>query len=161
LVQHLDDELSKQMAYTVNTKVAHEATVMPLRAGSMQTQMLEAMVHLSRQQDAQAEAIAALQQHHETLEAKVDAVVSRQPPQRKMRVEDWLRRHHKPFLPREVLAHFRAACKRIEVPEAWRPDGAEYLTPYFSPYTLAAAYEDVTRQLSFFSESQAAYRRRR
>jgi hypothetical protein len=93
---------------------------------------------------AQGEQIAALQE-------QVTAITDRQPPAGKSRIEDWLRRQSKPYLPKDVLAHLRAACREHEAPELFRPDGFDYPLPYFSHDTIAAAYEQVTRQLSFFA----------
>lgn len=131
---------------------------------SSQTQILENLLALSRRQDtltqaqealaktqaAQQQTQAAQQQAHDTLAARLDVLDNRHPPAGKLRPEDWLRRHSKPYLPRDVLRAFRAACRQIEAPEMFRPEGTDYATAYFSPYTLAAAYAKVTRQLTFF-----------
>jgi hypothetical protein len=53
--------------------------------------------------------------------------------------------------------HLRAACRDIETPEKFRPEGFEYQFSYFSPYTIATAFDHVTRQLSFIEERQRRY----
>ena len=51
-----------------------------------------------------------------------------------------------------VLAAFRRACRSLEAPETFRPDGYEYPVTYYRPETLARAYETATRQLSFLGQ---------
>lgn len=105
----------------------------------------------------QARAIARLEARQDALEAKVEAIESRRPPEGKSRVEDWLRRHSKPFLPRTVMKQLRAECRHIEPAEMFRPDGFDFAMPFWSDYTIARAYAEVTRQLSFMEEHRTRY----
>lgn len=116
---------------------------------------------------AQAQINVEFEQRQAAIEARQDeqalqiaALADRQPPEGKLRIEDWLRRQSKPFLPKLVLTHLRAICRDMEDPEMFRPENYDYLCPYYSSYTIAVAYEQATRQLSFFSrEASLAYHR--
>jgi hypothetical protein len=96
----------------------------------------------------------------EALTAQVETLLARQPPVGKSTIPAWLKRTHKPYIPKSVLSNLRAECSSMEEPEKFRPDGCDYLLSYYSPYTIATAYEQVTRQLSFFTrESGQRYGR--
>ena len=51
-----------------------------------------------------------------------------------------------------ALAAFRRACRSLEAPETFRPDGHDYPVTYYRPETLARAYEPAPRQLSFLGQ---------
>lgn len=91
----------------------------------------------------------AIEARQEISEKKLDALVSRQPPKDKSTVIDWLRRYSKPQLNKQLMRALHDACRDREEPEKFRPDGCDYPFTYYSPYTIAAAYDEVTRQLSF------------
>lgn len=121
-------------------------------------EMFLAQAHINIELEQRTAAIEARQEEQAL---QLAALTERQPPVGKFRIEDWLRRHHKPFLPKTVLNNLRAICKSLEAPEEFRPDGYEHPCLYFSPYTIAAAYDQATRQLSFFSrEAAPGYHRR-
>jgi hypothetical protein len=154
LSQYLDDELSKQMSVTINTQAAHGGAPLSLKPptqGQVALALAQAVVALEERQDR-------LERQHEEevaerklLTAKIAAIDARQPPEGKLRITDWLKRYGKPQLPDAVFAHLRSLCRTQEDPELFRPDWADHPLPYYSPYTITAAYEQATRQLSFFS----------
>lgn len=157
LSHHLEDEVSKQLAHAANARMAQEATRgLPPTSARVVLALAQELVALEDRTLALERTQAAQQHAHDTLETRVDALIERHPPQGKLRLEDWLRRHGKPYLPRDVLRAFRAACRQIEAPELFRPEGTDYPSAYFSPYTLAAAYTKVTRQLTFFGSDSRA-----
>ncbi len=88
----------------------------------------------------------------EAQQRQLEAMTARVPPVGKMRPEEWLRRHTKPYLSRDLMAHLRASCTSREHPERWRPEGYDYAVPYFTSDVIAAAYEEITRQLSFLHD---------
>lgn len=111
---------------------------------------------------AQAHINVEMEQRQAAIEARQDeqahqiaALTKRQPPLGKSTIASWLKRNHKPYLPKSVLTNLRAACRRIETAEDFRPDGYDYPLPYYMPDTIATAYEQVTRQLSFFARDVA------
>ena len=93
--------------------------------------------------------------------ARIMAIESRQPPQGKTTVHDWLRRFSKPHLPSTILKYLKAECKRIEDPERFRPDGCDYPLLYYAPETIERAYAIATKQISFIEESGVRYGRRK
>jgi hypothetical protein len=154
LSHHLDDELSKQVSVAINTHAARE-TSPPQVLTTAQMFLAQAQINVEFEQRA-----TALEAQLQEQGLQIAALIDRQPPVGKVRIEDWLRRHSKPFLPKPVLVNLRATCRGLEEPEMFRPESYDYLCPYFSPYTIATAYDEVTRQLSFFiREASVAYRR--
>lgn len=112
---------------------------------------------LLKVQQALAEAQSVMAGEIEQLKADVAEIKDRRPPEGKSRVEDWLRRHSKPFLPRSVMKQLRAECRHIEAAEMFRPEGFDFAMPFWSNYTIAKAYGEVTRQLSFMEEHRVRY----
>jgi phage anti-repressor protein len=108
----------------------------------------------------QAKLNVIIEQRMDALETKVQEITARQPPVGKVQVGEWLRRFHKPRLNRQVMDHLRAACRRREEPETWRPEGYDWPVPYYMPETIAMAYEEITRQLSFINDPPVPYARR-
>lgn len=117
-------------------------------------EMFLAQAHLNVELEKRTSALEAVVQQQAI---QLAAIGERQPPQDKVRIEDWLRRHSKPFLPREVLRQLRSACRDQEDADMFRPDGHDFPVPYFSPYTIAIAYEQVTRQLSFLIREESRH----
>ena len=163
LSHHLDDELSQQMSVAANTSVARQMTghVLPstatevlLMQSRIVTQALEQLAHLERAQQA-------LAQEQDALGQRLAAIESRRPPQDKLRPGEWLRRYSKPHLGVELMGQLNAACRRRENAERWRPDGYDFQIPYYTPETIAAAYDEVTRQISFLHDPGVVYERRR
>ena len=108
-----------------------------------------------------AQAVLAVEQRMDILEAKVQGITERQPPAGKLRPGDWLRRYSKPHLGKDLMSLLNAACRRKETPESWRPDGYDWPVPYYTAETIAAAYEEVTKQLYFLHDPGVVYERRR
>jgi hypothetical protein len=102
-----------------------------------------------------AQELVAMEQRVETLEDKVAAIQERTPPTDRMTTKDFLRRYSKPYLPPEVLRVFNATCRKMEDPIRFTPQGFEYPWLYYTLETLMAAYDEVTRQLSFFGQGKA------
>ena len=118
---------------------------------------------------AQAQVMVKLEEKQLLLEAKqeqqaveIAALKERRPPQGKLRIEDWRRREGKPYLNDDLMQLLRDACNRRERPALFRPEGMDYPLRYYTPNTIAGAYEEVTRQLRFLIHDPAvAYKRQR
>lgn len=99
----------------------------------------------------QAKVNVELERRQTALEAKMDALAERKPPEGKLRIEDWLRREAKPYLNKDLMRLLRAACNQRETPAVFRPEGIDWPLRYYTPATLDAAYEEVTRQLTLLT----------
>ena len=109
----------------------------------------------------QAKINVALEQRQDALDERLTAIEARRPPEGKLRPGSWLRSHSKPHLNPAIMEQLNAACRRREEPERWRPEGYDWPVPYYTAETLAAAYEEVTRQLSFIHDPGVVYHRQR
>lgn len=136
-------------------KIAIEPT-----QGEVALALAQAMVSIEHQQRALAQAHQQEVIARQALETRVEAIEGQQPPKDKLTVIDWLRLHHKPKLYEPLLGYVKKRCAEMEEPELWVAPRMTQAWRYFSPYTIAAAYEDVTRQLSFFSREPAGVYRR-
>ena len=156
---HLDDELSKQLSVTANTLASRQSQSLPstsTQAMLVQHQLLgQALEHIALLEQGQER----LQRQQDTQAAELAAIKDRQPPQGKLRPGTWLRLHGKPRLNADLMRHLNAACRSRETPQGWRPDGYDWPVPYFTPETIAAAYEEVTKQLSFIHDPGMGYHR--
>jgi len=71
----------------------------------------------------------------------------------------WIKDAGKPFLPPILFDNFKAECKRRELPILFRPGNMQWPLPYYTIKTLENAYEEVTKQLSFFRVPKKPRRR--
>lgn len=115
-----------------------------------------------------AQAVVAIERRQAAIEARQDAqdvrlqaLTERQPPAGRLSPVQWLKQYGKPRLPREVLDNFRAACRRTEEAVWYRPESFDYQLPYYTPETLARAYAEATKQLSFLLPAPEERQRRR
>lgn len=96
--------------------------------------------------------LAAVESRVSQLETSVAALEAHKPPENKLTVPGYLKRFHKPYLHRDILDAFKAACTRREHPEGFRPQWSEHPLNYYTLATLDAAYAEATRQLSFLAQ---------
>ena len=92
-----------------------------------------------------------------TLDERVTTLESRRPPADTLRVQDWISQQGKPRLYGQLWDRLKSRCREIEEPQMWRPEGMDWPLPYYSPYTIALAYAEVTAQLTFLHEAKIRY----
>jgi prophage antirepressor-like protein len=109
--------------------------------------VLAQIVEAGRQQ---AREIAALKEGQETQAAEIAELRAERPPVGKYSCVDWLRRYGKPHLPDTMFSNFKAACKRRELPERFRPASSQYEQLYYRPATLEDAYAEIMKQMILF-----------
>ena len=108
----------------------------------------------------QAKAIARLEARQDVQEHRLQALEARKPPAGKLLIADWIAQQGKPRLYGDQWTQLKARCRVIEVPAMFRPEGLDYPLPFYTPETIARAYTEVTRQISFLSEAPSRYGRR-
>lgn len=83
---------------------------------------------------------------------RVKALESNTPPASKWTVFTYLKDFSKPYLHVDVMDAFKAACRRLEEPQKFTPQGMDYPLFYYTLTTLDTAYVQATRQLSFLDK---------
>lgn len=114
---------------------------------SQPTGIRKSQLLLQQSVEALMEEVEEVRATVETHTAELAAIKDRKPPVGKIRPEDWLRHEAKPYLNQEMMRLFRAACSRREKPAEFRPEGMDFPLRYYTPATIAEAYEEVMRQL--------------
>ena len=102
---------------------------------------------------------AALRTEVAAVSARQDAIDARRPPTGKLLIQDWIAQQGKPRLYGQLWTSIKSRCREIEDPQMFRPEGMDWPLPYYSPYTIATAYQQVTDQLTFITEARQKHSR--
>lgn len=125
-----------------------------------QAALLKVQYALAEAQTVLTEEVEQLKARQDRIESRQRALETRTPPPGRLLIADWIGQNGKPRLYGDMWTAMKARCKTIEPPVMFRPEGMDYPLPFYTPETIARAYTEVTRQISFIHEAPARYGRR-